>query len=115
MALTSVVIVNVCPAAASSAPPDRFWEILINPRAYERWADAKFISSEPAGPVGAGTLIRMTSRGFGRTWPVLLEVTGLDANRRWIDIVAHLPLGIANHEHLTLTDMPGGGTLIRFN
>lgn len=109
------MIVNVCPAATSSAPPDRFWEILIDPRMYESWADAKFVSSEPAGPVRAGTMIHMTSRGFGVTWPVRLEVTGLDANRRWIDVVAHLPLGIDNYEHLTLTEMPGGGTLIRFN
>ena len=109
------MIVNVCPAATSKAPPDRFWEILLDPKAYERWTDARFISSEPTGPVRAGTVIRMKAPGFGRAWPVRLEVTGLDPGRRWIDIVVYLPLGIDNHEHLTLTEMPDGGTLIRFN
>ena len=110
-----IVIVNVCPAATSKAPPDRFWEILIDPRAYERWTDARYLSAEPAGPVQPGTVIRMKAPGFGREWPVRLEVTGLDVNRRWIDIVAYLPLGIENREHLTLTATPDGGTLIRFN
>jgi len=109
------VIVNVCPAATSEAPPDRFWEILIDPKAYELWADARLISSEPPGPVRAGTALRMKSPGFGRQWPVRLDITGLDPDRRWIDIVARLPLGIENHEHLTLTEMPDGRTLIRFN
>ena len=109
------MIVNVCPAATSKAPPDRFWEIVVDPKAYELWADAQFVSSQPPGPVTAGTVLKMIAPGFGREWPVRLEITGLDANRRWIDIVVQLPFGIANHEHLTLTEMPDGGTLIRFN
>ena len=109
------MIVNVCPAATSKAPPDRFWEILIDPKAYELWADARLLSSEPPGPVRAGTVLRMMAPGFGREWPVRLEVPGLDSNRRWIDIVVHLPLGIVNQEHLTLAERPDGGTLIRFN
>ena len=109
------MIVNVCPAATSSAPPDRFWEILVDPPAYERWADARFVSASPDGPVRAGTVIAMKAPALGREWPVRLEVTDLDPGRRWIDIVAHLPLGIANFEHLTLTATPEGGTLIRFN
>ena len=109
------MIVNVCPAAMSKAPPDRFWEILIDPKAYERWTDARFLSAQPPGQVRAGTVIQMKAPGFGREWPLRLEVTGLDPDRRWIDVIAHLPLGIANHEHLTLTATPERGTLIRFN
>lgn len=109
------MIVNVCPAATSKAPPVRFWEILVDAHAYERWTDARFISAAPPGPVSAGTVIHMKAPGFGREWRVRLEVTDLDPGRRWIDIVAYLPLGIANHEHLTLTETPDGGTLVRFN
>jgi ligand-binding SRPBCC domain-containing protein len=109
------VIVNVCPAATSKAPPARFWDILVEPRTYEQWTDARFISAEPFGPVRAGTVIQMKARGLGREWPVRLDFTGVDPGRRWIDIVAHLPFGVDNHEHLTLTETPEGGTLIRFN
>jgi ligand-binding SRPBCC domain-containing protein len=109
------VVVNVCPAATSTAPPDRFWEILMRPEAYEEWTDATFLSAEPPGPVRPGTAIHMKAPGFGRDWPVRLDVTDLDSNRRWIDVVAHLPFGVDNHEHLTLTETPDGGTLIRFN
>lgn len=108
------MIVNVCPAASSTAPPDRFWEILVKPEAYGEWTDASFESSSPPGPVKAGTVISMKAR-FVRDWPVVLAVTGLDPNRRWIDVVAHLPFGIDNHEHLTLTETNEGGTLVRFN
>jgi ligand-binding SRPBCC domain-containing protein len=109
------VVFNVCPAATSKAPPDRFWEILMRPEAYEEWTDATFLSAEPPGPVQAGTVIRMKAPGFGRDWPVRLDVTALDPNHRWIDVVARLPFGVDNHEHLTLTETPDRGTLIRFN
>jgi ligand-binding SRPBCC domain-containing protein len=109
------VIVNVCPAAMSKAAPDRFWDILMRPEAYEDWTDARFTSVEPAGPVRPGTVIGMKAAGWGREWAVRLDVTGLDPNRRWIDVVAHLPFGVENHEHLTLTETPEGGTLVRFN
>jgi hypothetical protein len=39
----------------------------------------------------------------------------MDPQRRWIDLVAHLPFGADNHEHLTLTETSSRGTLIRFN
>jgi len=39
----------------------------------------------------------------------------MDPQRRWIDLVVQLPFGVANHEHLTLTETAEGGTLVRFN
>jgi hypothetical protein len=39
----------------------------------------------------------------------------MDPERRWVDILVHLPFGIDNYEHLTLTPTEEGGTLIRFN
>jgi hypothetical protein len=44
-----------------------------------------------------------------------MEVVDMDPQRGWIDLLAHLPFGIDNHEHLTLTPTDAGGTLIRFN
>ena len=108
------MILNVCPAATSKAPPDRFWDILTTPEAYGEWTDATFVSSRPAGPVKPGTVISMKA-WFGRDWPIILEVADLDPDRRWIDVIARLPFGIDNHEHLTLTGTKEGGTLVRFN
>jgi hypothetical protein len=54
-------------------------------------------------------------RGFGRWWPVRIDVRGVDPQHRWIDWVARLPLGVANHQRTTLTETPEGGTLVRFN
>ncbi|HKW58695.1 MAG TPA: SRPBCC family protein [Candidatus Dormibacteraeota bacterium] len=109
------MIVNVCPAATSKAPPERFWDILIKPEAYAEWTDARFVSVAPPGPIRAGSVVQMRAAGFGREWPVRLDITGLDENRRWIDVIARLPFGVDNHEHLTLTETPEGGTLVRFN
>ena len=39
----------------------------------------------------------------------------MDPQSRWIDFLVHLPFGVDNHEHVTLTDTEKGGTLVRFN
>ena len=109
------MVVNVCPAATSKAPPERFWTILTATDRLGEWVDARFVSAEPPGPAQPGQVIRMSAPELGRQWPVRIEVGEMDPGRMWIDYVAHLPFGIANHEHLTLTETPEGGTLIRFN
>ena len=57
----------------------------------------------------------MVAPAFGRDWPLTIDVRDLDPQHRWIDLVAHLPFGVDNHEHLTLTETKDGGTLVRFN
>jgi hypothetical protein len=109
------VIVNVCPAAMSSARPDRLWQVITTPERFEDWQDARFVRAEPPGPVRAGQVIKLAARGYGRKWPVTIDVLGLDSNRRWIDLRVHLPLGIINEEHVTLSESDQGGTLVRFN
>ena len=109
------MIVNVCPAATSKAPPDRFWEILAATNLLGEWTDAEFVSAEPPGAAQPGQVVHLVAPGFGRKWPVRIDVVAMDLKHRWIDYVAHLPFGVDNHEHLTLTQTPEGGTLIRFN
>jgi uncharacterized protein YndB with AHSA1/START domain len=109
------VIVNVCPAAVTPAAPDRVWKVLTTPERFGDWQDATFVSSNPPGPVKPGQTIRLAARGFGRQWPVSIEVTDMDPQRRWIDLLVHLPVGVENHEHVTLTETKDGGTLVRFN
>jgi ligand-binding SRPBCC domain-containing protein len=109
------VIVNVCPAATTSAPPDRIWSVLTDMTRLEEWNDARFVSADPPGAMSAGQVINLTAPGFGRNWPVRFDVKGVDPGKRWLDLMVYLPLGLNNHEYITLTEMPNGGTLVRFN
>lgn len=85
------------------------------PERFGEWAGATFVSSDPTGPVQTGQVIQLRARGFGRAWPVTIEVRDLDPLHQWIDLLVRLPLGIENHEHVTLTETPEKGTLVRFN
>jgi len=109
------VIVNVCPAARTSASPDRVWSVLSRPEKFEDWQGARFVSAAPPGDVQPGQAINLSARGFGRSWPVRIDVRDVDPDHRWIDWVARLPLGIANFQRTTLSETPEGGTLVRFN
>jgi ligand-binding SRPBCC domain-containing protein len=109
------MIVNVCPAATTSAPPDRIWRMLTASEGYGDWMDAEFVSASPPGAVEAGQQIRLAAPSLGRRWPVTLEVKGVDPDRRWLDLRIDLPFGIVNDEHVTLTETRSGGTLVRFN
>jgi hypothetical protein len=109
------VIVNVCPAATSKAPPGRFWSIVTAPERFGEWTDASFVRSDPPGPAQPGQRIVLGGRALGRYWTFTIEVVKLDPNGRWIDLIARFPFGIDNYEHLTLTETPDGGTVVRFN
>ena len=109
------MIVNVCPAATTTAPADRVWSVLTTPERFGEWLGASFVSSIPPGLVQTGQVIDLLARGLRRDWPVRMDVRGLDPQHRWFDLVVHLPLGIDNHERVTLTETKEGGTLVRFN
>lgn len=109
------MVVNVCPAATTTASPETVWSVLTAPERFGEWAGARFVSSDPAGPVRQGQVINLRASGYGREWPVRIDVRDLDPQQRWIDLLVHLPLGIQNHEHVTLTQTKEGGTLVRFN
>ena len=79
------------------------------------WQDARFVSAVPPGQMQPGQKINLAARGFGREWPVRIDVREVDPQHRWVDLVVHLPLGVTNHEHVTLTETKEGGTLVRLN
>ena len=108
------MVVNVCPAATTKAPPETIWSVLISPERFGEWTDARYVSSDPPGPVRPGQVINLAAR-FVRDWPIRIDVRDIDPQHRWMDLLVHLPLGITNHEHLTLTQTKDGGTLVRFN
>jgi ligand-binding SRPBCC domain-containing protein len=109
------MIVNVCPAAVTSAPPDRVWHVLTTPERFGEWNDATFVSADPPGPVKPGQVLHFTAPALGRKWRLTMEVRDMDPQSRWIDLLVRLPFGIENHEHITLTQTKDGGTLVRFN
>lgn len=108
-------MVNVCPAAVTSASPERVWGVLTTPERFGEWQDATFVSASPPGPIQPGQVIKLSARSLGRRWPVTIEVRDLDPQRRWIELLVRLPFGIDNHEHVTLTEPKDGGTLVRLN
>ncbi len=109
------MVVNVCPAGVARATPERLWAIISNPARFGDWLDVTLSSAAPPGAVVAGRLYRFETRELGRTWPVDIEVTGVDPAHRWIDLRVRLPFGIVNDEHVTLSPTAGGDTLVRFN
>ncbi|MEO8744071.1 MAG: SRPBCC family protein [Candidatus Dormiibacterota bacterium] len=109
------MIVNVCPAAVTPASPEHIWSVLTAPERFGEWNDATYVSSHPPGPVKSVQTLNFTTQALGRSWPVTIEVRDVDPQHRWIDLVVHLPFGVDNHEHVTLTETKEGGTLVRFN
>jgi hypothetical protein len=109
------VIVNVCPAAVTKASAERVWSVITTLERGEEWLDVKVDSSQPPGAMTPGQIIKLGGPVLGLKFYLTMEVGDMDPQRGWIDLLAHLPFGIDNHEHLTLTATPEGGTLIRFN
>ena len=85
------------------------------PERVGEWNDARYVRSEPPGPVAPGQVIYLEAPALGRKWPVTFGVEAMDPQRRWVDLLVKLPFGIENHERVTLTETRDGGTLVRFN
>jgi hypothetical protein len=48
------MVVNVRPAATSTASLERIWSVLTTAERFGDWADARFLSAEPPGPAQPG-------------------------------------------------------------
>lgn len=94
--------------------PDSVWDVLTEPRRFDEWVDAGFVSAVPPGRVVKGQRIELSAPAFGRRWPVTIDVLDVDAARRWLDLDVSLPFGVVNHEHVTLAPADKG-TLVRLN
>ena len=109
------MMVSVCPSGVASAPRQRVWEVLTIPERFDEWVDAKVVSVNPSGPARAGQRIELVAPSFGLRWRVSIDVEAVDREGRWIELTAHTPFGVVNHERITLADVDSGHTLIRFN
>ena len=81
------MIVNVCPAAVTSASPERIWNVLTTPERFGEWLGARFVSAEPPGPIRPGQVINLRAPSLAMQWPVRMDVRDMDPQRRWIDLV----------------------------
>lgn len=106
--------VDVCPAAMVEAGRGGVWALLADPAAIGGWVDAEFVAAEPPGPVAAGQRLRLRARGLGRWWPVTIEVGEVVPEER-LGLDVRLPLGIVNHEVITLAEVGERTTLVRFD
>jgi len=106
--------VSVCPSAVVDAPVERVWALFTSPEGFDTWVDATLVAAEPEGPARPGQRLRLAARAFGRDLPVTIDVLEVDAERRRLRLLVDLPLGLVNDETVTMTDLGGGRTLVRF-
>jgi hypothetical protein len=107
------VNILVCPTDVVRAPIEVVWRTLTE--GYAEWVDGEVAAVEPPGPAAPGQSIEILARGFGRRFRVRMEMGAVDAARHRLPVDVYLPLGIVNHELVTLDPTPDGATLVRFN
>jgi len=107
--------VTACPVTTVDAPLDRVWSLLTDPRQIGEWSDFRFEAAEPDAPIRVGQRWRFSAIAFGRRWPVLVTVTGIELEPRSLGLDIALPLGIVNEEHLTLARLGDDRTRVQFN
>lgn len=59
------MVVNACPAATTSASPDRVWSVFTTLERFEDSQDARFVSPDPSGPVKPGQFVQLSDSGKG--------------------------------------------------
>lgn len=106
--------VTVCPIAVVEASDERVWHLLTTPEGYKAWVDAELLRAEPPGAAIEGQRIFFRTRALGRWWPVSFQVGAVDAPRS-LELTVDLPLGITNHEHITVLPLAARQTRVAFN
>jgi hypothetical protein len=60
-------------------------------------------------------IVNVCPSGIGRRWRVSIDADAIDAEGRWIELTVCLPIGVVNHERVTLTEVDEGHTVVRLN
>src|SRR3954471_20132433 len=97
--------IMTCPAAMIDAPIERVWRLLADPREWSGWSGARFEAAVPDGAAQVGQRWRFLAAAVGRRWPVHMTVVGVcsaapERHKLVLDVAT--PLGIVNHEHITV-------------
>ncbi len=105
---------NTCPIAIVLAPVEQVWRLLANPSQYALWWDAQTVSITPAGPAQAGQRIVAQTTALGKRWGVHLTVRAVEPEKRQLDLLTQLPLGITVYNHITCTGLNAHQTRVSF-
>ncbi len=107
-------VMTTCPTATIAAPIERVWSLLIEPREWTRWSRTRFESADPAGTMRAGQRIRLSAGALGVRLSIHLSVIGVAPEERSIDLDVRTPIGILNHEHMTVRSVDARSTYVAF-
>jgi uncharacterized protein YndB with AHSA1/START domain len=100
--------------AVVEAPVEPVWDLLTAPGEFDSWTDARLVAAEPPGPARAGQRLRLVTRALGRAFRVDMNVLEVDAERRRLRLLIHLPFGLVNDETITLAPAGESRTIVRF-
>lgn len=106
--------VTACPIAVIKAPTSTIWRLLTTREGYDEWADARVVAIQPPGSAAEGQLVEFQARALGIGWRVEFRIAEVVPSRS-LGIDVRLPLGIVNHEHITLLPLSERETRVTFN
>jgi hypothetical protein len=95
------------------APVEHVWDLLTNPEEFNTWTDAKLVGAEPPGRARAGQRLRFVT-ALGRAFRVDMAVLEVDAERRRLHLLIHLPFGLVNDETITIAPAGEDRAIVRF-
>jgi len=96
---------STCPIATIDAPAERVWQLLANPVRCADWWDAQTHSIIPEGPAQPGQQILAQAIALGRRWDIHISVQAITPEKRQLDLVTRLPLGITVYNHISCTPL----------
>jgi hypothetical protein len=100
--------------AVVETPVEQVWDLVTSPEEFESWADATLVSAEPPGRARAGQRLRLVTRALGHSFRVDMNVLEVDAERRRLHLLIHLPIGLVNDETITIAPAGDDRTIVRF-
>jgi len=108
------VSLTTCPIATIDAPVERVWQLLADPVRYADWWDAQTRSIIPEGPARPGQQILAQASAFGKWWDVHISVQAVTPEKRQLDLLTRLPLGITVYNHISCTPLDEQHTRVSF-
>jgi hypothetical protein len=105
---------STCPIATIDAPAERVWQLLANPVRYADWWDAQTRSIIPEGPAHPGQQIFAQTIALGRQWDIHISVQAVTPEKRQLDLLTRLPLGITVFNHISCAPLDEHHTRVSF-
>ena len=103
-----------CPTAVVAAPVESVWQLLMEPRLYDEWWDARTERVVPEGKSTPGQARYLKASGLGRTWNMSLRVESVNPDQYQIQLHVMLPLGMINDVTVTCTPIDATSCLVQF-